>query len=273
MDTFFDKYNQYILHLIQVECSERQLVFEDVLKSYRSAKVVPLDEKPSETIVPDDVAKKMADQERVREDDAKKRLESVQNKIKESAPDIAPLSDSPYDLEFEDGYYIGETKDGLMNGKGTRYWFSGKKWEGDWVAGEGRGRMVVFLDDELIYEGEMANSLPNGLGRYVDPENGFVYEGAFVDFQREGEGCYFNDRGDKVYEGEWKADKCHGYGMYFLQGKCRYDGMWEYGKRNGQGVSYDEDGNEEYNGEWKNDYPVKQIDKIKLASFEYNNVE
>lgn len=286
METFFEKYNQYILHLIRVECSERQLDFEDVLNSYKSSSVKGTkDDNELLDAAREQAMKRAAEDEKAREE-AQKLLELARKKAEEEkgkqsqangeeyqAPKVGPLSDSPYDLEFEDGYYVGETKDGLMHGKGTRYWFSGKKWEGTWVDGEGCGRMVVTFDDALLYDGEMENSLPNGLGRYVDPENGFVYEGNFVDFQREGEGCYYNDRGDKVYEGEWKADRYHGYGMYFLQGKCRYDGMWEYGKRNGQGVSYDETGKEEYNGEWKNDNPVKQIDKIKLASYEYNSVE
>ena len=275
METFFNRYNQYLEYLIMVECMEQELDYDKITASYKLSVPAP------ETTVVDTVAEEAAaaaaeaaaEKKRLEEEQKLKELEEMlkreeerKRKMEETPHGLDPLRDSPYDLVFEDGYYLGETKDGLMDGHGTRFWYSGKKWEGFWSKGLASGNIVVTLDDEIIYEGNMENGLPNGKGRYTDPDNGFVYEGNFVDFQRDGEGCFFNDRGDKVYDGEWKNDRYHGYGQFFMGGKCRYEGMWEFGKRNGQGVSFDANGEEEYNGEWRDNSPVKKIDRVKEAA-------
>lgn len=175
--------------------------------------------------------------------------------------------EKPGDLQFDDGYYIGETKDGLMHGHGTRFWNENdKKWEGDWENGEASGHVVVTFGDFVVYDGQMEHGLPNGQGVYTDINNGQRYEGSFVDFKREGEGVLYTEIGDKIYDGEWKNNKYHGYGQYFLRGQCRYEGNWENGKRNGDGIAYDQNGQEEYNGSWKDDVRLNDIDRIKVAS-------
>jgi len=161
------------------------------------------------------------------------------------------------DIEFEDGYYIGDTKDGKMHGKGTRYWDANdKKWEGEWKDGEASGHVVVSFGDMVIFDGQMEHGLPNGQGTYTDPESGQVYVGKFVDFKREGEGILYTDTNQKIYEGGWKNNKYHGFGWYYMRGQKRYEGNWENGMRNGEGISYTASGEEEYNGLWKDNSRV-----------------
>jgi antitoxin component YwqK of YwqJK toxin-antitoxin module len=157
-----------------------------------------------------------------------------------------------YDVEFADGYFIGETKNGLMHGFGIRYWNNGKKWEGDWQNGKANGHIIVSFDGFVTYDGNMVDDLPNGKGKYIDSDTGRTYVGDWVDFCHEGQGELLSKDGEKIYEGYWKNNKYHGYGQSFLRGICRYEGAWEFGKRSGEGTAYDENGNIEYNGMWEN---------------------
>lgn len=243
MNTTFNQYCKYLKHLLEVECAEKDLDFDSIFTSYIKAELPKLEPKPEP------------------------KLESEPEPKPEPKPEPGPTKRG--DLEFEDGYYVGETKDGLMHGYGTRFWdYDDKKWEGDWEEGEACGHIVVTFGDFVVFEGDMEHGLPNGLGVYIDMNSGQRYEGNFVDFQREGEGILYTEEGDKIYDGEWKNNKYNGYGQFFLRGQCRYEGNWENGKRNGDGIAYDQNGNEEYNGPWKDDVRLNDIDWIEVASQE-----
>ena len=222
MNIYFETYNNYLNFLFKVECSNQNLDYGDTLKQIVSNRA-DSGEKEEPLTVP------------------------------ESEPIRQPEPPTPdFDLEFEDGYYIGETQKGLMHGFGIRYWDNGKKWEGSWLNGEANGHITVSFDGVVTYDGNMVNGLPNGKGTYIDPDNGRTYIGNWVDFKREGEGKLLTGEGEKIYEGEWLNDKYHGYGQSFLRGICRYEGGWENGQRHGGGISYDEDGGIEYEGLWEN---------------------
>lgn len=284
----YSQYCKYLKHLLEVECAEKNLGFDKLFISYinpqlsnqeqiqkkeekerlerekrekEEALKKELEEKKrKDALRQQEIEKQLAEQKRREEEAKKKELEEIKKKEE--------LEKSKRgDLEFEDGYYIGETKDGLMHGHGTRYWDENdKKWTGEWADGKACGHVVVSFGDFVAYDGQMENGLPNGLGVYTDINSGQRYEGNFVDFKREGEGTLYTEDGNKIYEGEWKNNKYHGYGMYFLRGQCRYDGLWENGKRNGDGIAYNEKGVEEYNGPWKDDVRLNDIDRIKVAS-------
>ncbi len=267
-NTTYSQYSKYLKHLLEIECAEKNLSFDKLFISYlnpqqsierdekEDALKLELEEKKrKDELRQQEIKQQLAEQKR-REEEAKKKKELEKPKRG--------------DLEFVDGYYIGDTKDGLMHGHGTRYWDENdKKWEGEWVEGKACGHIVVSFGDFIAYDGQMENGLPNGQGVYTDINSGQRYEGNFVDFKREGEGTLYTENGDKIYEGEWKNNKYHGYGMYFMRGQCRYDGWWENGRRNGEGVAYDEKGVEEYNGLWKNDARLNDIDRIQVASQSY----
>lgn len=300
MNTTYTQYCKYLKHLLEVECAERDLDFEALFTSYINPKQNDDEERKRREAERIRLAQ-IAEQKRHVEEDRwekeiRRKEEAVQKELEEKKckdaelqkdgieQEIADQEGRPEeeqkikelelqaskhrgDLEFEDGYYVGETKDGLMHGRGTRYWdYDDKKWVGEWAEGEACGHVVVSFGDFVVYDGNMEHGLPNGQGIYTDMNNGQRYEGSFVDFKREGEGVLYTEEGDKIYDGEWKNGKYHGYGQYFLRGQCRYEGNWENGKRNGEGIAYDQNGVEEYNGLWKEDSRLNDIDRIKVAS-------
>ena len=287
MNTAYNQYSKYLKHLLEVECAEKELDFNKLFISYLKVKA------DNDVNVHEEAEKKRLEEENKKKEEAlRKELEEKQRKDAERQKKIErelaeqkrreeeaqklneqkgiekqKIIQKRGDLEFDDGYYIGETKDGLMHGHGTRYWdYDDKKWEGYWQNGEASGHVVVTFGDFVVYDGQMEHGLPNGQGVYTDIDNGQRYEGSFVDFKREGEGVLYTENGDKIYDGEWKNNKYHGYGQYFLRGQCRYEGNWENGKRNGDGIAYDQNGQEEYNGSWKDDVRLNDIDWIKIAS-------
>ncbi|MDP0530677.1 hypothetical protein NLB58_02145 [Porphyromonas gingivalis] len=287
-NSLYSQYCKYLKHLLEVECAEKNLSFDSLFISYIKPQSISnqelfqkqeekelierekfekeealkreLDDKKRKDALRQQEIENQLTEQKLREEAKKKELEEINKKEKLNKPKRG-------DLEFEDGYYIGDTKKGLMHGHGTRYWDENDKvWAGEWADGKAYGHIVVSFGNFIAYDGQMENGLPNGLGIYTDINNGQRYEGNFVDFKREGEGTLYTENGDKIYEGEWKNNKYHGYGMYFMRGQCRYDGLWENGKRNGDGVAYDEKGIEEYNGPWKDDVRLNDIDRIQEAS-------
>jgi len=285
MNTTYTQYCKYLKHLLEVECAEKNLDFEKLFTSYINPQ-----NQVAENLEPD-FKKRQEEENKRREEALRKELEEKQRKDAEKQRQIEqelaeqkrreeearkkkeqeeqkPLEPQKRgDIEFEDGYYVGQTQNGLMHGHGTRYWdYDDKKWEGEWADGEACGHVVVTFGDFVVFEGHMEHGLPNGQGIYTDMNNGQRYEGNFVDFKREGEGILYTEDGVKIYDGKWKNNKYHGYGQYFLRGQCRYEGNWENGKRNGDGIAYDQNGNEEYNGPWKDDMRQNDVDRIKAAS-------
>lgn len=290
MNTTYNQYCIYLKHLLEVECAEKDLDFDKLFTSYKNSQ-----DSKNQQAQDEAEKKRMEEEQRRREEALKKELEEKQRKDAERQRQLQEqLEDQKRreeeakkkeqeenerknslepkkrgDLEFDDGYYIGQTQNGLMHGRGTRYWdYDDKKWEGEWVNGEACGHVVVTFGDFVVFEGNMEHGLPNGQGVYTDMNNGQRYEGNFVDFQRDGEGVLYTEDGDKIYDGEWKNNKFNGYGQYFLRGQCRYEGNWENGKRNGDGIAYDQNGMEEYSGPWKDDQRLNDVDRIKLASEE-----
>jgi len=236
----FNIYNDYLTFLLRVECSKQGLDYDETLQNIISFGV----SKPTPPQIPEELEPlEEYEQEQIEMQD--------ESQYEYEETEIASVR-SPYDLEFDDGYYIGETQNGQMHGFGTRYWHSGKKWEGDWYNGEANGHVIVSFDGVVTYDGNMANGLPNGKGTYTDPDNGRTYIGDWVDFRREGEGKLLTGESEKIYEGEWANDKYNGYGQSFLRGVCRYEGSFVNGQRSGEGIAYDEDGNIEYQGLWEN---------------------
>ena len=284
MNTAYSHYCKYLKSLLEVECAEKELDFNKIFSSCLIGKNSVDNKKKEEDErkrredderkkrEEDERKKREEDERKKREEDERKKREDAARKKREEEERKKREAESPEppkrgDLEFDDGYYVGETRDGLMHGRGTRYWdHDDKKWEGEWVEGEACGHVVVSFGDFVAYDGQMWHSLPNGPGVYTDMHSGQRYEGNFVDFMRDGEGILYTENGDKIYEGDWKNNKYHGYGMYFMRGQCRYDGWWENGKRNGDGIAYDQNGNEEYNGTWKDDVRLNDIDRIHVAS-------
>jgi len=76
--------------------------------------------------------------------------------------------------------YLGEYKDGMINGKGKMTFKNGTVYEGDFVDGLFDGYGKITYDDDSFYVGEFKNNTMNGWGSFTSSE-GDVYEGDWVD--------------------------------------------------------------------------------------------
>ena len=250
----FNRYCLYLKYLMEVACAEQGLNFDSMFKKLSSPVAIIAPQSDRQNIE--------AEKARKKEEEEKQRakLQKEQEEKQRAKLQKEQASKAATNLSFDDGYYVGETKNGLMHGKGTRYWFDkdkNRKWSGDWVNGEANGHMIVMRDDFVVYEGNMEHGQLNGEGKYTDPDSGQVYIGHFVDSNRDGEGTLYTEDGKKIYEGEWKKGKRHGRGKYYLAGICRYDGQWKDGKKHGKGTEYDAKGHKSFSGQWENDHKVK----------------
>ena len=59
---------------------------------------------------------------------------------------------------YDNGYYIGELKNGKRHGKGTYYWNAGDKYEGEWKNGKRNGYGIMTFADGSIKEGQWVDS-------------------------------------------------------------------------------------------------------------------
>jgi len=245
MENYFEKYKDiYLNFLFQVECYKAGKNPETLIQEFSKKSFATDEEKQQQNPL---------------DSENKQPQEEEQRKQEE-------INKSQNDLDFSDGYYMGETQNGLMHGKGTRYWNDGKIWEGFWEGGKANGHITVTFNGELVYDGNMIDDLPNGEGKYINPDTQRTYIGTWVNFKRDGLGKLFSESGEKIYDGEWKNDKYHGYGQYFLRDICRYEGFWEAGQRNGEGTAYDENGGVEYKGQWLNNERTEEPDWIEQAT-------
>lgn len=140
------------------------------------------------------------------------------------------------ELNYEDGVYVGEALGNRYHGTGTRYYVSGRKYEGKWNMGE-------FVEGTITYEngdtwtGEWKNGQPfNGQGK-----------------------AHFSRKDDKasIYnEGTLKNGLMHGECKKYINGQLVAEGFYENGNLNGRGIAYFRNG-KLFKGEFKNGYPVK----------------
>ena len=147
------------------------------------------------------------------------------------------VGESDWEKQHE-GTYVGETKDGFPHGKG-RFVLCNKiiVKEGMWVFGSlhGKGRTEVWsnphptdlrdhpnpaywegnyihgkLNGEGVYsgasgkyEGNFANDIEHGLGKFTPWHGRSVYEGHFINGKAHGTGTIRTYDGEVLYSGEW----------------------------------------------------------------------
>jgi hypothetical protein len=124
--------------------------------------------------------------------------------------------------------YIGQLKDGYIDGQGTYYFLAENKFKGD------------------KYVGDHKNGFPNGIGTYRWA-NGDEYIGSFKDGKKSGKGTLIFSYGAK-YVGEWHDDKPHGNGTYTLGTSYKYEGEWFDGLKHGKGKENFSDGRQSNEG-------------------------
>jgi len=169
--------------------------------------------------------------------------------------------------------YEGELRSGVtFHGQGTYTWADGQKYVGEWKNGAINGLGTLTWADGSKYVGEWKDFRRHGQGTYTSTK-GIRSEGPWVEDEFKGEkkaggecegndtakwnnciGTAFFHRGvDGKYVGEWKDGKRHGQGSYDIRANTyKYVGEWKDGKKHGMGTRK-WDNRQEYEGEWKDD--------------------
>lgn len=111
--------------------------------------------------------------------------------------------------------YVGQFKNDVFHGRGTRDWLDGSRYEGEWRMGNKHGHGLYTSDIGLKYEGEWQDGKRHGYGRQ-DFDNGDVYAGNWLNGQLSGKGLYTFANGDR-YEGYWKMGWYEGHGVLFFK--------------------------------------------------------
>ncbi len=158
--------------------------------------------------------------------------------------------------------YIGNWKNGVYHGQGSRYTPTGKlESRGVWVQGvyqgkclsgdclNGKGQIRFSNGDQ--YHGEFREGRLEGQGHYRYA-NGDTYEGGFKNNRRHGRGVYVWSNGGDRYEGEFSLGKIQGEGKYIFSNGDIYQGRFRRGMRSGKGVMILSNG-EQIAGQWRDD--------------------
>ena len=81
------------------------------------------------------------------------------------------------------GYYIGQFKNTLANGKGIQYNKNGNIiYEGDFVNGKAEGKGKWIYENGSYYIGQFKNNLTNGKGIQYDKNGKIIYEGEIISY-------------------------------------------------------------------------------------------
>ncbi|MDB2423055.1 trypsin-like peptidase domain-containing protein [Paracoccaceae bacterium] len=143
-------------------------------------------------------------------------------------------------LTFPNGdKYVGEFKDGEINGQGTYTFASGSKYVGEFKNNNQHGQGTYTFANGNKYVGEFKNNKRNGQGTFTWA-SGDKYVGESKNSYFNGQGTYTYPNGDK-YLGEWSDNKKDGQGTYTFGPKSewagdKYVGEYKDGKKNGQGT-------------------------------------
>jgi len=171
--------------------------------------------------------------------------------------------------------------DGKRNGRGTRQWSSGNRFEGSWHNDDMMYGTYTNVGNNSIFVGGFENNKKSGHGKetwrslnsesYRDPvlrwkhdvEGICIYKGEYKNDFFHGKGSFLAPDG-RSFEGDWKKGKQHGHGVAVLLGRhelgnyqrmsigkygslyraLKYIGEWENGVRHGKGKLVYLDGSE-----------------------------
>ena len=127
-------------------------------------------------------------------------------------------------VEYDNGYYEGGLRDGMLHGQGTYYWNDGDKYVGEWRNGDRTGQGTYYFANGSRYEGEFYNGFLHGQGTFYFA-NGDKYVGEWRNDDRTGQGTYYWNDGDK-YVGEFLNGERAGKGTFYFANGDKYEGCW-----------------------------------------------
>ena len=164
-----------------------------------------------------------------------------ENKQKEEINNSLTEKEIIYDV----GKYIGQSKNGLKEGKGIFLYESGQ-YKGD------------------RYEGFWGNNEREGYGVYIF-SNHNRYEGDWKNGKKEGKGIFYFNSGER-YEGDFKNGNFEGKGVFYFNSGNRYEGDFKNDKKDGHGIFYYKNGDRRM-GDYSNDEPIgKHIILTKIGN-------
>ena len=148
-------------------------------------------------------------------------------------------------------YYIGETNNGIPNGKGKYKFANGEIYVGDIINDKFEGNGKYIFENGEYYIGLWKNDLRWGKGILYYKNGNIKYEGDFVNDNFEGNGKLFFENGE-YYIGQFKNDYMQGKGeLYYKDKKIKYKGEFNNDTFEGNGIYIWENG-EYYEGQFLN---------------------
>jgi hypothetical protein len=147
------------------------------------------------------------------------------------------------------GFYEGPWEDGVPNGYYGEYTFpSGNKYIGQFKDGHMNGHGTFLFNNGNKYIGQFNNGDFNGEGtmNYV---NGDIYNGQFLNGSIHGSGILTFANGNK-YIGNFENNERSGYGVLEYVSGNKYEGQWRNNLRDGVGTFTKS--NQILTGRWRN---------------------
>ena len=148
-----------------------------------------------------------------------------------------------------DGEYVGELKEGLMDGRGMHVWSNGARYVGLWKNDFRHGNGAMSWTDGSRYTGQWAEGQMHGAGK-ASFKDGSKYEGDWRDGSPDGTGVYTHGYGAEESDGHDES-RFHDWkwrGVLEWAPGARYEGQWRGGLMHGQGIRSFVDGSQ-YEGQ------------------------
>ena len=93
-------------------------------------------------------------------------------------------------MDWSDGTrYVGEWRNGLMNGSGVLEMWTRERYEGKFIGGRRNGKGRCHFPNGQVYIGRWKDGQPHGKGQFIDPKDGgSKFFGTWVKGARQGPG-------------------------------------------------------------------------------------
>lgn len=161
--------------------------------------------------------------------------------------------------------FIGEWKDGSMDGQGIIYASNGVRMIGNMKDTSPDGQCILVLPDVGIYEGQFKNGELNGEGTVITPD-GTAVKGQWSNDELVGDETVLPDYivnftlETGSYVGEADNGMAEGFGTFTWNNGNVYEGQYKDGEMHGLGILTLSDG-VEYAGEFNNSTLIRGIVK------------